>query len=95
MKDPTILVAINSFLLSITSAAFLIISFFLKDIYRDFKKQMEKTQEMHAELNVHVKLFQELSQIFQSQMEELHRRVARLEHESRLLFVKDKKEQDL
>lgn len=92
MKDPTILIAINSFLLSITSAAFLIISFFLKDLYQDFKKQIEKTNEMHAELNVHVKLFQELTQMFQNQMEELNRRVARLEHESKLIIGREKRE---
>lgn len=92
MQDPNILIVINSFLLSITSAAFLIISFFLKDLYQDFKKQIEKTNQMHAELNVHVKLFQELSQMFQSQMEELSRRVARLEQESRLNFEKEKRQ---
>lgn len=83
MKDPDILIIVNSFLLSMTSAAFLIISFFLKDLYRDFKKQMEKTNGMHAELNIHVKLFQELSQIFQNQMEELNRRITSLEQEAR------------
>ncbi len=75
------LIAINSLLLSITTAAFLIISFFLKDLYKDFKGQIEKTNALHAQLHVHVKLFQELTQIFRHQIEDLNRRMDRLERE--------------
>lgn len=83
MENSSYIVLINSFLLSISSTAFLIISFFLKDLYRDYKKQVEKTNQMHAELNVHVKLFEELTQIFQSQMEELQKRIVLLEKSNR------------
>ncbi len=91
MKDSSIFILVNSVLLSVTSTAFLIISFFLKDLYKDFKKQIERTNEMHADLNVHVKLFQELSQVFQHQMEELKDRISRLEHDYKVMLDKEKR----
>ncbi len=79
MESSSYIVLINSVLLSVSSTAFLIIGFFLKDLYADYKKQVERTNQMHAELNIHVKLFQELTQIFQSQMEEMQKRIVYLE----------------
>lgn len=79
MENSSYLILVNSFLLSISSSAFLIISFFLKDLYKDYKKQVEKTNQMHAELNTHVRLFEGLSQVFQTQMEALQERIVSLE----------------
>ena len=69
----------NTFLLSIVSVASLIISFFLKDLYQDYKSQAEKVNTLHRELDIHSKLFEELLQITQQQVERLQERLDKLD----------------
>ena len=69
----------NTFLLSIVSVASLIISFFLKDLYQDYKSQAEKVNTLHRELDIHSKLFEELMHITKQQVERLQERLDKLD----------------
>lgn len=70
---------LNTFLLSVVSMASLLVGFFLKDLYRDYKNQIEKVNTLHRELDSHNKLFDELLQITQQQLDRLHERINRLD----------------
>lgn len=67
----------NTFLLSVVSIASLIISFFLKDLYQDYKRQTEKVNTLHRELDVHRKLAEERIQLAQQEIDRLHNRLDR------------------
>ena len=69
----------NTLLLSVVSIASLIISFFLKDLYQDYKSQAERVNTLHRELDIHSKLFEELMQITQQQVERLHERLDKID----------------
>ncbi len=73
------IVLFNTFLLSVVSMASLLVGFFLKDLYRDYKNQIEKVNALHRELDSHNKLFNELLQITQQQLDRLHERINRLD----------------
>ena len=79
MKNPELVTLMNTLLLSVVSVASLIISFFLKDLYQDYKSQAEKVNTLHRELGIHNKLFEELMQITQEQMKRLHERMDKLD----------------
>lgn len=71
MKSPELLLLTNTFLLSALSIASLLISFFLKDLYQDYKKQAERVNTLRRELDVHRKWAEELARIRQEQLERL------------------------
>jgi hypothetical protein len=79
MENPEFITLFNTFLLSVVSMTSLLIGFFLKDLYRDYKNQVEKVNALHRELDSHNKLFDELLQITQQQMDRLHERINRLD----------------
>lgn len=79
MENPELIALLNTFLLSVASLASLLIGFFLKDLYRDYKNQVEKVNALHRELDSHNKLFDELLQITQQQLDRLHERINRLD----------------
>lgn len=79
MENPELITLLNTFLLSVVSATGLLVGFFLKDLYRDYKNQVEKVNALHRELDSHNKLFDELLQITQQQVERLHERINRLD----------------
>lgn len=79
MNDSDILVLTNTFLLSIVSIASLLISFFLKDLYQDYKNQADKVNDLHRKLDTHSKLFEELMHIRREQIERLQSRLDELE----------------
>lgn len=79
MENPELIALFNTFLLSVVSMASLLIGFFLKDLYRDYKNQVEKVNALHRELDSHNKLFDELLQITQQQLDRLHERINRLD----------------
>ena len=84
MKDPELITMTNTFLLSVVSIASLIISFFLKDLYHDYKRQAEKVNTLHRELHVYRKLSEELMHVAQQEIGRLHERLDRLENSCRV-----------
>ena len=58
---------------------FLVIAYFLKDLHKDFKLMMEKVNNLHAELHTHMTLFENLSKIFQRQIDTLSVRLKKIE----------------
>ena len=79
MESPELLLLTNTFLLSAVSIASLLISFFLKDLYRDYKNQAEKVNTLHRELEVHRKCSEELMRIRQEHIERLQSQLDELE----------------
>ena len=79
MENPELITLLNTFLLSVVSVASLLVGFFLKDLYRDYKNQIEKVNALHRELDSHNRLFDELMQITQQQIDRLHERINRLD----------------
>lgn len=79
MENPELITLLNTFLLSVVSMASLLVGFFLKDLYRDYKQQIEKVNALHRELHSHNRLFDELLQITQQQIDRLNERINRLD----------------
>lgn len=79
MEKPELIALLNTYLLSAVSGVGLLLIFFLKDLYRDYKNQVEKVNALHRELDSHNKLFDELLQITQQQLDRLHERINRLD----------------
>ena len=73
----------NTLLLSVVSVASLMISFFLKDLYRDYKNQAEKVNTLHRELDIQSKLFEELMQVTQQQLNRLYERLDEIDRQRR------------
>lgn len=65
---------------------FLLIGYFLKDLHKDFKQMMERVHKMHGELHSHITLFENLTKVFQRQIDSLTDRMKKIE-----LFVFNKK----
>ncbi len=79
MNNPELITFLNTVLLSVVSMASLLVGFFLKDLYREYKNQVEKVNALHRELDSHNKLFDELLQITQQQIERLDERISRMD----------------
>lgn len=79
MTSTEILLVLNSILLGVISLLFLGIGYFLKDLHKDFKQMMERVHKMHNELGTHITLFENLTKVFQRQIDSLNERVKRLE----------------
>lgn len=79
MKNPEILLLINSFLLTIVTLSFLVIGYFLKSLHKDFKDLIGRVNQLYLELNTHARLFDTLSKAFQSRLEDHDDRLKKLE----------------
>lgn len=79
MKDPELIALTNTFLLSVVSMASLIVSFFLKNLYQDYKEQAERVHTLRRELDTHRKLSEELMRISEQQVARLHERLDKLD----------------
>ncbi len=88
MDTTNILLIVNSVLLGLISLPFLIIAYFLKDLHKDFKHMIEKVNQLHGELHTHISLFENLSKVFQRQIDGLSDRLKKIE--KHLLDSKDK-----
>ena len=79
MQNTEMISLVNTFLLSALSIASLLISFFLKDLYRDYKEQVGQVNRLHRELDTHRRLFEELRLLEQQKTDRLQSRLDRLE----------------
>lgn len=79
MTSTEVLLVVNSILLGLISLAFLIIGYFLKDLHKDFKQMIEKVNNVHGELQNHITLFENLSKLFQKQIDALTERIKKIE----------------
>ncbi|HRD39403.1 MAG TPA: hypothetical protein PLC65_12285, partial [Bacteroidia bacterium] len=87
MDTTSILLVINSILLGLISILFLLIGYFLKDLHKDFKQMMERVHKMHGELHNHIGLFENLTKVFQRQIDSLTDRLKKIEQ---FIFLKRK-----
>ena len=79
MKTTDILLVVNSILLGLVGLLFGLIGYLLKDLHRDFKNMFERVNKLHSELTSHVKVFENLSRLFQRQIDNLYDRVKKIE----------------
>lgn len=79
MDTTNILLIINSVLLGLISLPFLIIAYFLKDLHKDFKHMIDKVNKLHSELHTHMSLFENLTKVFQRQIDSLNDRLKKAE----------------
>ena len=79
MANTEVLLILNSILLGLISLAFLIIGYFLKDLHKDFKQMMDKVNNVHGELQTHITLFENLSKLFQRQIDSINERIKKIE----------------
>ena len=79
MEKTEILLIINSILLGIISLMFLVIGYFLKDLHKDFKILIERVNKLYTDLYTHINLFDNISKMFQKQIDTLENRIEHLE----------------
>ena len=81
MEKSEILLLVNSVLLAIISIMFLVIGYFLKDLHKDFKMLIERVNKLYTDLYTHINLFDNISKMFQKQIDSVERRVHNIEDE--------------
>ena len=79
MKSTEILLVINSVLLGLISLLFILIGYFFKDLHKDFKHMLERVNKLNSEVHTHISLFENLSKVFQRQIDSLSERIKKLE----------------
>ena len=79
MQKTEILLIINSVLLGIISLMFLAIGYFLKDLHKDFKTLIERVNKVYSDLYSHINSFENISKMFQKQIDTLENRIVVLE----------------
>ena len=79
MEKTQLLLVINSILLGVISLMFVLIGYFLKDLHKDFKHLMERVNKQHAELHTHITMFENLTKLFQRQIDGLNERIKKIE----------------
>jgi len=79
MDYTKILLLINSILLAFISLLFCIAGYFLRDLHRDFKALIEKVNKLTTDLYSHITWFNNISKLFQRQIEAVEIKVKDLE----------------
>ena len=79
MEKSEILLLANSVLLAIISIMFLVIGYFLKDLHKDFKTLIERVNKLYTDLYTHINLFDNISKMFQKQIDTIEKKVDELE----------------
>ncbi len=79
MEKTEAFLLINSVLLGIISIMFLVIGYFLKDLHKDFKTLIERVNKLYTDLYSHIGLFDNISKMFQKQVDSLDKRLSQLE----------------
>lgn len=82
MEKTEALLLINSVLLGIISIMFLVIGYFLKDLHKDFKTLIERVNKLYTDLYSHISLFDNISKMFQKQVDSIDRRLSQLEEKN-------------
>ena len=67
MENSELLLMVNALLVSLLGIGVSMLSFFLKDVYRDHKKLQDKVNTLQREASTHQRLFQEHIQLIQLQ----------------------------
>lgn len=79
MNSTEILLVINSVLLGLISLTFVVIGYFLKDLHKEFKQMIERVNKLHGELYTHITMFENLTKLFQRQIDGAIERIKKLE----------------
>ena len=79
MNNTETLLIINSILLGFIGILFFALSYFLKNLHKDFKLMVEKVNTVHGELYTHLTVFESLTKLFQKQIDGLKKRIKQIE----------------
>ena len=79
MNSTDILLVINSVLLGLISLTFVVIGYFLKDLHKEFKQMIDRVNKLHGELHTHITMFENLTKLFQRQIDQAIERIKKLE----------------
>ncbi len=79
MNSTEILLVINSVLLGLISLTFVVIGYFLKDLHKEFKQMIDRVNKLHGELHTHITMFENLTKLFQRQIDQAIERIKKLE----------------
>ncbi|WP_276977825.1 hypothetical protein [Flavobacterium filum] len=79
MNSTEILLVINSVLLGLISLTFVVIGYFLKDLHKEFKQMIDRVNRLHGELHTHITMFENLTKLFQRQIDQAIERIKKLE----------------
>jgi DNA anti-recombination protein RmuC len=78
MQKTEILLIVNSVLLGIISLMFIAISYFFKDLHKDFKVLIERVNKLYSDLYSHINLYDTISKVFQKQIDSLENKIEQL-----------------
>lgn len=73
------LLIINSLLLALISLLFFVAGYFLQDLHKDFKVLIERVNKLYTDLHSHITWFDNLSKMFQRQIENVENKMKELE----------------
>jgi len=79
MNSTEILLVINSVLLGLISLTFGVIGYFLKNLHKEFKQMIDRVNRLHGELHTHITMFENLTKLFQRQIDQAIERIKKLE----------------
>ncbi len=79
MNSTEVLLVINSILLGLISLTFVVIGYFLKDLHKEFKQMIDRVNKLHGELHTHITMFENLTKLFQRQIDGCMERIKQLE----------------
>jgi uncharacterized protein Yka (UPF0111/DUF47 family) len=79
MNSTEVLLVINSILLGLISMMFILIGYFLKDLHKEFKQMLERVNMLNSELHTHATMFDNLTKLFQRQIDSLSERIKKIE----------------
>ncbi len=68
MENSELLLMANALLMSLLGIGVSVLSFFLKDVYRDHKKLQDKVNTLQREASTHQRLYQEHIKLLQWQV---------------------------
>ena len=55
------------------------IGYFLKDLHKEFKQMIDRVNRLHGELHTHITMFENLTKLFQRQIDQAIERIKKLE----------------
>ena len=84
MENTEFFLTINALLLSLVGAGLSVISFFLKDVYRDHKKLQERVNTLQQEVTTHHRLSQERMHLTQQQSDRNREQIEQLTYRALL-----------
>lgn len=79
MEQLEMYLILNSVLIGVLTILGGVVGFFLRDMHKEFKRLIEKVNELSGRLNTHVSLFDRMANLYEKRMDKQDDRIATLE----------------